>query len=67
MIIPHVNEADKNAIYSPLFSGLAVSATIAKLRTPTMAPDSPWQIRAIIRRAGDFPKRNKVVDAATAM
>jgi hypothetical protein len=67
MIIPQVNEADKNAIYCPLFSGLAVSATIAKLRTPTIAPDNPWKTRAITMMAGDLPKRKKKVDMAIAM
>lgn len=67
MIIPQVNEADRNAMYCPLFSGLAVSATIAKLRTPTMAPDKPWKTRAITMTAGDCPKRKKEVDIAIAM
>jgi hypothetical protein len=67
MIIPQVNEADRNAMYCPLFSGLAVSATIAKLRTPTMAPDKPWKTRAITMTAGDWPKSKKEVDIAIAM
>lgn len=40
-IIPHVYEVDTNAMYSPRFSGNAVSATIAKLKTPTTAPENP--------------------------
>lgn len=40
IIIPHVKEEDRNAMYSPLLSGIAVSATIAKLKTPTTAPAS---------------------------
>jgi hypothetical protein len=66
-IIPQVYEVDTNAIYSPRFSGKAVSATIAKLKTPTTAPDRPWHTRAMIRRAGEFPNRNTEVDTAIAM
>lgn len=40
-IIPQVYERDTYAIYSPLFAGGAVSATIAKLKTPTTAPANP--------------------------
>lgn len=64
IIIPHVKEEDRNAMYFPLLSGLAVSATIAKLKTPTIPPESPWHARAMTRRAGDCPKKKQNVDIA---
>lgn len=62
--MPQVNERDPYAMNSPIFSGQAVSAIIARPMTPITAPESPWHTLATISMGSECPKMNMEVDIA---
>lgn len=65
--IPHVNDADPQAICKPNCSGLDVSAIMLSPKTPTTAPDRPWHIRATRSTQTLFADINRAVTRAMAM
>lgn len=65
--IPHVNDADPQAICEPKCSGLDVSAIMLSPKTPTTAPDRPWHTRATSSTQTLFADINRAVARAMAM
>lgn len=65
--IPHVNAVDPQAMYDPKFSWLAISAIMLKPKTPTTAPERPWQTRATRSSQALRAEINSIVARAIAM
>jgi hypothetical protein len=53
-------------MYAPKFSGLAVSAIMLSPRTPTTAPERPWQTRATSRTQAVRAETKRIVARAMA-